>query len=432
MKNSLWLFTAIFSAGISAQALAFDEGASALATQSSANNHLAQIEESCRFAQVSFTAQFEAARLNGCKQVSSNSYELSIDAENRPVNPSPWYAFIVEPGTKPNNDNGANITISIQAVDASPRYLPKVQNAKGDWDLLDFTVANNAITFALAQNNLPLKVAAQAIINNDDYQKWTDSFSKKGLYEKVLLGQSSEGRPIYGLIKQHKNNHEWLLLVGRQHPPEVTGAIAFLHFAEQMNEPNEQLDAFYQRFNVLMVPAINPDGIASGNWRHNNKGADLNRDWGKFEHIETKVVNDYLRKLLAPATPNASNTGQALKAPKLVFALDFHSTQQDIFYTMPNDYHVAPALFADQWIEEIKANTVSSFTVRNRPGSRPDNGVFKQFIADTYHVHAVTYEVGDNTPNSLIRHVAHVSANTLVTKMLATPSEEFIYLEPAQ
>ncbi|MGK0371557.1 MAG: hypothetical protein ACJAW1_001800 [Glaciecola sp.] len=411
---------------------------------------LNKVAKECQFSQVAFKANFEGARLGGCKQLDDNTYLLEIDAESRPINPSPWYAFTVERVKSLERDSGRDnkstlsagqeegntISIVIKAIDARPRYLPKMQLPNGEWQLLDFTLSNTAangkvmeftVTLDTNSQTQALKISAQAIIDNQDYEDWSNKFITNGLYEKILIGHSTQGRPIHALVNQQSSNHEWLVLVGRMHPPELTGAVAFLRFAEQLNQTNSKMNAFHKRFNVLMVPNVNPDGVANGNWRHNTKGADLNRDWGKFKQVETKVVHDYMTSLLTPLPSNVNNKSEGEK-PKLVFALDFHSTQQDIFYTMPNNYHVAPADFADNWLADVKANTVSSFVVRNRPGSSPGRGVFKQFIADTYNVHAVTYEMGDNTPHALIKHVAKVSANTLVDRMLATEASDFIYM----
>lgn len=375
----------------------------------------------CEFAHVSFKANFEGARLNACKKLEDGSYLLTTDAENRPINPSPWYAFSVsKKGTQKNKNvtTKQTINIIIAATKAKPRYLPKLQLPSGDWQLLNFSANKMGMKISLSLGDSPLKIAAQPIIDNSHYGAWSDEFANKGLFNKFDIGNSSQGRPIFALVNKKQTNHEWLVLIGRQHPPEVTGAIAMLSFAQSINTNTPKLKSFYDRFNVLIVPNLNPDGVANGNWRHNVKGADLNRDWGKFVQIETKVVNDYLESLLQ-VTDN--------QTPKLVFAVDFHSTQQDIFYTMPADYDMAAGDFSENWLKAVKANTLSSFVVRNRPGSSPGRGVFKQFIADTYRVPAITYEVGDNTPLSLIEHVANISADELIKLMLATPKEDFDY-----
>ena len=79
-----------------------------------------------------------------------------------------------------------------------------------------------------------------------------------------------------------------LFLLGRQHPPEVSGAFAFFAFTETVLGDTELAREFRQRFRVIAIPVLNPDGITGGNWRMNLGGVDLNRDWGKFDEPAKK------------------------------------------------------------------------------------------------------------------------------------------------
>ena len=161
------------------------------------------------------------------------------------------------------------------------------------------------------------------------------------------------------------------MILGRQHPPEITGALALFSFVDELAQNHQSQQVFLDRFNVLIILNLNPDGVVAGNWRQNSQGVDLNRDWGKFAQVETALVKVKLDSLL--------------KNPqRIVLALDFHfhSTHQDIFYTMPTDYVVAPSQFSNEWLSKIKAQTVSSFVVRPKPGKSPGRVVLKQFIAD--------------------------------------------------
>ena len=47
-----------------------------------------------------------------------------------------------------------------------------------------------------------------------------------------------------------------------------------------------------KNFNLIVYPLINPDGVDLGHWRHNSHSKDLNRDWGFFTQLETKIIND--------------------------------------------------------------------------------------------------------------------------------------------
>ena len=393
------------------------------AQESAANKPFQTHKITCEFESVVFESQYETGRISACEDLNDGHYLITTLPENRPINPSPWYGFSV----KSTQALAHQIRLSIQAEQSRPRYLPKISQDKQNWQALNFEVADNNLVIELTVGeSIPTQyISAQEVLDTSFYRSWNRDVAKASAFELFTIGRSVEGRGIEALVHQQADNKEWLLIIGRQHPPEITGALALLGFVDALIEPSEATTALFDRFNILLVPLVNPDGVAAGNWRHNVNGIDLNRDWGKFTQPETLAVHDKLKALMQ-------------KDHRLVFALDFHSTQQDIFYTMPTDYipiihksqnidaGVAPSLFVEEWLEDVKQQSVRSFTLRDRPGSSPGRGVFKQFIADEYGVHAVTYEVGDNTNRALIKHVAQQAAETLVTKLLATPQADFI------
>ena len=367
--------------------------------------------QACQFDSVTFDDNFSAARLDGCKQLSDTQYRLQIEPENRPINSSPWYAFKVK------SPSAKSITVEMVFDGDAPRYLPKVSKDGDRWQSIPFEINNKVMSIELDVDSQDLWVAGQEIIDNQDYDQWLDKFNPKGI-RKELLGKSTQGRDIKVIYSERNNSKEWLVFLGRQHPPEITGALAMFPFVESLFEDNELAKAFRQRFNLLIVLNINPDGVEEGNWRHNVNGLDLNRDWRNFSQVETQLIRDAIADIHS-------------KGDKLVFAMDFHSTRQDVFYTMPSDYALAPSMLVVDWLADLKRVVGSNFTVRNAPGSSPDKGVFKQFIADTYKVQGVTYEMGDNTDRELIKFVAVKAAETLMDKMLKTPSEDFYYKKSA-
>jgi hypothetical protein len=369
--------------------------------------------QACEFKNIHIKTDFESAKIDECKQLSENQFELLTKPENRPINPSPWYAFKLVNKTA----NSQLLSIVIKGEDAQARYLPKMSIDQKQWQALPFKVIDNAIHIDVQLQQQDIYIAGQEVLDNAFYTKWTQTIAQQSGFVMLNLGTSTEGRPIDALIHTQPENKEWFLIVGRQHPPEVTGALALVSFVEELAKKQQLNALFLKRFNVMIIPNLNPDGVAHGNWRHNVKGIDLNRDWGKFTQVETQRVDAWL-------------TNTLVEQQKLVFALDFHSTQQDIFYTMPSDYAVAPSSFSEDWLKHLKDATLSSFTVRPKPGSSPGRGVFKQYLADQYNVHSITYEMGDNTDRKLIEHVAQEAAQTLMQKMLSVSPEQFIYQMP--
>lgn len=361
---------------------------------------------SCAFDEVKFTVDFPTARLNECIEKNSSSYLLKVNAENYPVNHSPWYAFKVQ-ANKPKI-----IRIAIAFKNEKPRYYPKISHDKKTWQAIPFKIRNNQLTFKLSVDENPVFVAGQEIIDNEFYLYWLKNIEQLSGNKMSVLGQSTEGRPIYQIQSSTSSSNEWIVLTGRMHPPEVTGALALFPFSQELLLGKGIASQFRERFNILLVPNLNPDGVEHGHWRHNINGVDLNRDWKNFKQKETQLVHQKLQSIVA-------NGG------KIVFGIDFHSTQKDVFYTMPTDYGVKPAMLVNEWLSDL-AKKVPSFKVKNKPGAaNPSRGIFKQYIADTYGVQAVTYEMADEGDRQQIQTVAKVAATTFMDKLLETPKENF-------
>ncbi len=361
----------------------------------------------CRFDDVTFHNDFSTARLSTCERLAKHEYHIGILPENEPVNPSPWFGFKVQ------SEQNAQIKIKLTFNGNNPRYLPKLSTNGTQWQNIPFDTKGKEMWISLNTGKEPIWISAQEAIDNQEYDNWLASLkNQQPTLEIETLGQSEKGRPIKALVKQSAKNKEWLVIIGRQHPPEVTGAMALFTFSEALLLDDALSTPFFERFNVLMVPDLNPDGVETGNWRHNANGIDLNRDWKNFAQAETRLVRDKIASIV-------QNGG------KIVFAVDFHSTFHDVFYTMPDDHDLAPIPLMAGWLSDLDAETGWVFKTVNKSASSPDRGIFKQYIADHYKVHAVTYEVGDNTNRQLIPYVAKQAAKALVENLLDVEPEAF-------
>jgi len=361
--------------------------------------------QACHFDKVDFKSNFSGGRLDECKKLADDRYLLTLKPENTPINDSPWYAF------KITAKQASTITLVMKVNVSNHRYPPKISRDGKHWKLLDYKLnknkkGNNKLTMKVHVDNKPTWISAQELITNQDYYLWGEKLAKKTAVKQSIIGWSVQKRPLFKLATQGPGN-EWLVLLGRQHPPELTGAMALKPFVETILAKTTLATKFRQRFNLFIVPDVNPDGVYLGNWRHNANGFDLNRDWVKFSQPETAAVNTQLLAL--------QQQGQ-----KIQMAIDFHSTRHSIFYTMPSDYDVEDPHFVERWLNALDKQ-YGDFKVKQKPGNNPDLGVFKQYIADTFKVHAITYEMGDNTDRVFINKLAKSAANQLMKAMLAKP-----------
>lgn len=362
----------------------------------------------CEFDQVTFDNDFAGASsdkmIESCQSNSQNKIEIVLKPENTPINNSPWYAF------KLSSEEKKQVEVTIRVIDGDNRYPPKLSKDGQHWEGVEYVKDKEKLVFTVALSKQPVFIAAQEIITNQDYNEWVNRLAESSNTSQSVIGESVQGRPINALeVRENRQANEWLVILGRQHPPEITGALALFPFTENLLSDSSVAKSFRNRFNILIVPNLNPDGVQMGHWRHNVNGVDLNRDWKKFAQPEVRAVHEHINKLVQAGG-------------KMAMAVDFHSTRRDIFYTMPNDFGMEQRYLVNNWLKAVDKQ-YKNFSVIQKPGNNPGLGVFKQYFADHYKVHAITYEMGDNTDRAFIHDFAIDAANQLMKTMMMDNQE---------
>jgi predicted deacylase len=357
----------------------------------------------CEFETIAFDATFEGGRLAACRERRKGDYILAIRPEGAPINPSPWYAVDIQSSDK------RKITVTLDYGDFRHRYSPDIKPDGGDWRSYEGKIHlkdDGALaTFKLDLGEArKLRLAAQPLIVNEDTAAWMrDLAAAKSGPAFSVFGASAEGRPIHAL-ETGAGKTDWLLVIGRQHPPETTGAIAMQAFVERIMVDDELALAFRSRIGVLAIPMLNPDGVAHGNWRNESSGKDMNRDWGPFEKPEPRLVRDEIEKRKAAGK-------------RLVAGLDFHSTNRDVLYTQDDD-DTEFGWFAGAWHEAINARLANESPaeapIERDPGHNPGFPNYKTWINITYGVPGITVEFGDETDPERLRLIGHIAAEELM------------------
>jgi hypothetical protein len=348
---------------------------------------------------LTFSNQFLAGRLNRIDQINDSSFTIFIEPENRPINPSPWYAFKIW------SNSSRNIYLSLNYFPNKHRYDAKTSMDGILWEELKGTTLNKDSTISFF--NLPVSkdtvtIAAQEIINSANAYKWIDGLAELPFMQKQVIGHSLMGNPILALHNTESSGKNIVAIISRQHPPEVTGYLAMKEFVHELTSGSELAKQFREKFEMIIVPMVNPDGVDEGNWRHNFDGVDLNRDWEFFKQPETRAVKDFLLSKISD------------QEAKLYFAFDFHSTWHDILYTNSDTLTNLPGL-TSQWITGFQ-NTLGS-TLRVRPSGNGGN-VSKSWFNRELNADAITYEVGDDTPRPLIKEKGKLAARVMMEILL--------------
>ena len=358
-------------------------------------------------------AGYTASRVNGCDVGGDGSFVLTItpeaktDPEGKTINNSPWYGFRVVPQT-----DGAPVQVALRYEGGSHRYDPKISRDAKSWTRLpDSAVTETAdgVRLTLAPGAAPRFVSAQEIFSVAAHDAFTDRIGERGDANVSVIGQSRGGEPIrqIDIATDRDTAKPYVVLVGRQHPPEVTGALALVPFVETVLEGSELSRQFLDRYNLLVVPMINPDGVKAGNWRFGLGGMDLNRDWGPFSQPETQAVRGALERF---------HSGE----DEVIFFLDFHSTRRNLLYTQTDAEPTNPPLFTRDWVAAVKArlsDDVYPFTREDRSNSgRP---ISKNYMYESFGIPSITYEVGDETPRPAIETSARIFAEEMMRGLIA-------------
>lgn len=352
---------------------------------------------------LTFDNEFAAARVNALQRLGRDTFVVSVAPENEPVNPSPWYALRI------TADDARRVTLRLSyPAWARHRYRPKISTDRTNWTPVDTSLVRYGADSSWVDISLGLDagstyLAGQEIVSSADVRAWAEALLGPDV-QLASAGQSKLGRdlPVLTVARGGQlRKRSTIVILSRQHPPEVTGYLAMQAFVERLLAHPER-DVFLQNYQLLIFPILNPDGVDLGHWRHTAGGIDANRDWAYYRQPETRQVADYI--VAAPG--------------KVVIGLDFHSTWNDVYYTFrePAENEPVPN-FKDAWLRGIEAGIGGGFRVNERAGEvgRPtSSGWFRtQFGAV-----GITYEIGDDTDRAFVRRKGQVSADALVEVLL--------------
>ena len=354
---------------------------------------------------VYFSNDFEGARLNNVIQKNDSSFILKVLPENIPINPSPFYAFKV----MSNTTKRINLEFDYP-YGYKHRYIPKIYS-ENKWsiaDTLSFIEIDNKSILKVVVENKSKIISGQELNSSSIVYDWVEDLiqDRRDFVSFKKIGKTKLKRPfmVIDINKNQTKEKPIIVLITRQHPPEVTGYFAFQSFLSTILEESDLSSKFLNRYRILAFPLMNPDGVDLGHWRHNSGGVDLNRDWSVYNQKEIKTTVDFISKTL-----KKNNS-------KLILGLDFHSTYYDVFYTNIERLSTSMPFFLDEWFSSLE-NSIPNFKVNEQP-STSMQPVSKGWFLNAHKAVGVVYEIGDNTPKDRIKLVGRESAKSMMKIML--------------
>lgn len=348
---------------------------------------------------------FDGARLNGFEKENDSTAIVVINPENVPINNSPYYAF----KTWSNTSKPFYFRFKYPKG-YKHRYLPKLK-VNDIWSVIDsshFYKEDSIVTIKLNLSTDPLVVAAQEINTSTDVKNWYSNLinGKDSFIRVKSVGESVLGRnlPVLDIYRGDQLKKDIIVLITRQHPPEVTGYYAFQSFLQTILNESELSQQFLNKYRVLAFPIMNPDGVDLGHWRHNKGGVDMNRDWSIYNQPEIKQTVKFINKILKK------------DKSKLILGLDFHSTWYDVFYTNKKREGTTLPNFIDNWFVSLEKH-IPNYKV-NEQSANSNKPTSKGWFLYGHNAVGITYEIGDKTPKDSIKLFGKVSAEQMMNILL--------------
>lgn len=347
----------------------------------------------CADAGVAIFTAFPGAGQHGCA-LSPDGPVLTVWPEAAPagpINPSPWYAFDIEA----RHDGPTTVRLDYGAHEH--RYVPWVQHDGSEgWTRLPETAVEEIGGGRVAVLTLPpsrgrMRVAGQPIRAAGDVAAWSAQMAANYGAAEVSYGKSLLGEPLSALLAGPEDASQLIVLMTGQHPPEYPGARGFELAAEAMlaDLPGDT--------RLLLLPLVNPDGVAEGHWRHTAAGLDPNRDWFDGSLPEVRSAKALIEREAA--------------GRRIVAFLDFHSTRRTLVYTPHFETDLADMSLARA------LRTAMDASLDPDPewisGHNAAQGTSKNWALSDLGVGALTIEIGDDADETQIRTVAALTAETL-------------------
>ncbi|MDC6366072.1 MULTISPECIES: M14 family metallopeptidase [Flavobacteriaceae] len=346
--------------------------------------------------------EFQGARLNDFKKVNDSTVAVFINPENKPINNSAYYAFLLWSEVK------RDIYLNFKyPAEYKHRYRPKIKTVSGVWRKLskkNIVRNGNEAIAKIRVGKTPVLISAQELSTSKDTEKWINSLieGKEDHVHLLSAGKSKFQRdiPVLDIYKDSKQGKPIVVLLTRQHPPEITGYFAYQFFLETILSESNLSKTFLEKYRVLAFPIVNPDGVDMGNWRHNGGGIDLNRDWSRYRQPETRNVANFI-------------INSAFESDgEIVLGLDFHSTYKDVFYTNKTRKKTTMPNFIGDWFKALEEN-IPDYKVNERKNDSASANS-KGWFLYLHNAVGVTYEIGDSTPKKQIELIGKVSAREMM------------------
>ena len=302
-----------------------------------------------------FSSEFESGNLAKAFQVTEFEYDLELTSDANARGSTQWFNFSV------TNGSPSTYTFNlVNFVKSSSLYNKGLRPCFYSRKMKKWTAVGNNICYfknrlgkpssnSTARELYAMSFEIDLLDNNDIYYfaycypftytdlqiylRSLDEASKRQHFYKFkreVLCTTVQGRrcDIIKISKRNKRNKnsektkKYLVISGRVHPGEANASWVVKGILDFLTSNKAWSIDILEHYRVILIPMLNPDGVAIGSYRCDNNGYDLNRCWkqpNEALHPTIYHTKNYIRKLIAKGEVS------------LFFDIHGHSRKQNVF-----------------------------------------------------------------------------------------------------
>jgi murein tripeptide amidase MpaA len=334
---------------------------------------------------------FEGASLGSWDRVTPTIFNLTIRKDTNSEF-ARWYSFRVRGGRGEALRFHITNAAEVSAAGAWPFNRPVVSSDGGlTWARISSTLYEGGVfTFEHTPASNDEWIALNPVYN---YSRWTnlaDEISTHPMVDTlVVLTHTLQGRPFHlvkitdASVPDTEKGAVWG--TARQHPAEVAGSWMAEGLIDWLLGEDPQAVELRRKAIFYLMPFLNPDGVALGNYRVNSVGMNLNREWTNRNPANAPTV-----AAAAQAMEEFVASGQRFE-----FFVDFHaysSLRKNFFFYSGRDRAPEEEVQEIEDLMDLFQSINGDFTRSGSIPSGDDARLARGWAFESFGVQAVTFE----------------------------------------
>ena len=332
--------------------------------------------------------------------------EIKKDSNNKDFQ---WFYFILE------GEIGSAIKIIIKNVTASsyPAAWENYQvcvryDSEDSWHTINTKLEQHDLIFTVNFNNAKCEIAYFIPYTLEQHQNLNERFSNLNVCKTQLTALTSNKRTVEGFYlssDETTNMKENIWIIARQHSGESIVGWFMEGILDALESNPDISKEIFKKYNLVVVPHANPDGVAAGYHRTNTTGCDLNRSWlnpGQTSCPEISAILEWMH----------------LYPPKIV--LDIHGDERTAHtYVLINPDTVSE--HEQQLLNKLSTNC-SNLEIRPQLVNNVDLSIGRHYVHHKFNCLALTFELpcqcfstNTSTPLSLTNDAKKLARECLMT-----------------